>query len=83
MAKDLAFNTSCLLSPPGAVLDITFENQDVGVNHDFHLLGAPGNPQTLLKAGPATQRLTVELPLGTYKYVCDVHPPMVGELRVG
>jgi plastocyanin len=58
-------------------------NADRGVNHDFHLTDSPGNPTTPLSTGPATDHLEVALPQGTYHYVCDIHPAMVGELRVG
>jgi plastocyanin len=82
-AKNVAWDTPCLQAPVGSEVIIEVDNRDDGVNHDFHLKGAPGDPTTPLAAGPATQHLEVALPVGTYRYVCDVHPAMVGELRIG
>ena len=82
-AKDLAWDAPCLLAPVGSEVIIKVVNADKGVNHDLHLKDAPGDPKTPLTVGPATHQLEVALPRGTYDYVCDVHPAMVGQLRVG
>jgi plastocyanin len=82
-AKDLAWDTPCVLAKVGSEVIIKVVNDDKGVNHDLHLKDAPGDPKTPLSTGPATNTLEVALPQGTYHYVCDVHPAMVGELRVG
>jgi plastocyanin len=83
VAKDLAWDTDCLQGTLGGELTIELDNRDDGVNHDLHIKGAPGDPHTPLAAGPVTQHLQVALPAGTYEYVCDIHPAMVGKLHVG
>ena len=82
VAEDLMWDTDCLQAPAGA-LTIVLDNQDDGVNHDVHLPDAPGSPSTDLIEGPATIELEVTLDPGTYQYVCDIHPNMVGTLTVG
>jgi plastocyanin len=81
VAKDLQWNTSCLRATVGA-LTIVVDNQDDGDNHNVHLPDAPGSPATKLSQGPSTTELDVTLELGTYEYVCDIHPNMVGTLHV-
>ena len=44
---------------------------------------APDSPATELEPGPNTQSLDVTLTPGSYEYVCDLHPNMVGTLTVG
>ncbi len=82
-AKDLAWDSPCILAKVGTEVIVKVVNDDTGVNHDFHLKDAPGNPSTPLSKGPSSHQLEVALAQGTYHYVCDVHPAMVGELRVG
>ena len=43
---------------------------------------APGSPATDLEQGPSRQELDVDLAAGSYEYVCDIHPNMVGTLTV-
>jgi plastocyanin len=83
VAKDIAWDTACLQGTLAGELTIEVDNQDTGVNHDFHLKGAPGDPHTPLAHGPVVQHLQVALPAGTYEYVCDIHSNMAGELRIG
>jgi plastocyanin len=83
VAKDLAWSTACLQGTLGGELTIEIDNRDDGVNHNLHIKGAPGDPHTALTAGPVTQHLEVALAAGTYEYVCDLHPAMVGELHIG
>jgi plastocyanin len=82
-ARDLSWDTPCLLASVGSEVILKVVNDDKGVNHDLHLTDAPGDPKTPLSTGPSTHQLEVALPRGTYHYVCDVHPAMVGVLRVG
>ena len=53
------------------------------MNHNVHLPDAPGSPATELEPGPVTQELDVDLAAGSYEYLCDLHPNMVGTLTVG
>lgn len=85
-ATTVAFETTCLTMAPGD-LEVTFKNKDKGVSHNFHLEGVTpkvaGKDRTMLKTGPDTQTVAyVDIKPGTYKYVCDIHPLMKGELRV-
>jgi plastocyanin len=82
VADDLRWDTDCLRAGPGA-LTIEVDNADDGVNHNIHLPDAPDSPATELEPGPNTQTLDVTLTPGSYEYVCDLHPNMVGTLTVG
>lgn len=70
----------------GNRLKVTYDNEEKGVKHNFHLKDAKadsGEPATELKAGVDTQTITyVGLKPGTYTYVCDIHANMKGELTV-
>jgi len=83
-ADDLAWDTDCLRAPAGERLTIVMHNEEDGVNHNVHLPGLPGSPGTDLVLGPATQELVLDPgpAEGTYEYVCDIHPTMVGALEV-
>jgi plastocyanin len=83
VAKDLAWDTACIQAPEGVPFTVEVDNQDTGVQHDFHLKGVPGDPQTDLAAGPTEQHLALKaIHAGTYEYVCDIHPNMTGHLQV-
>ena len=83
VAKDLAWDTACVQAPEGVPFTIVVDNRDSGVQHDLHVKGLPGDPQTDLEAGPVRQRLPLDaLRAGTYEYVCDIHPNMAGHLQV-
>ena len=83
-ADDLAWDTDCLRAPAGERLAIVIRNEEEGVNHNLHLPGLPGSPATDLVEGPATQELLLDPgpAEGTYEYLCDIHPTMVGALEV-
>jgi len=82
VADDLQWDTDCLRSPAGP-LTIEVDNRDDGQNHNVHLPDAPGAPATDLEQGPSKQELDVELAAGSYEFICDLHPNMVGTLTVG
>jgi plastocyanin len=83
-ADDLSWDTDCLEAPAGEALTIVIHNDEDGVNHNLHLPEAPGSPATKLVQGPATQELVLDpgLAPGTYEFLCDIHPNMVGQLQV-
>ena len=81
VADDLRWDTDCLRSPDGP-LTIEVDNRDEGQNHNVHLPDAPGSPATDLVKGPSRQSLDVELLPGSYEFICDIHPNMVGTLTV-
>jgi hypothetical protein len=82
VAEDIAWDADCIDAVADEALVITVDNQDDGVLHNFHLRDAPDQPTTELEKGPVTQTLEVELPEGDYDYVCDIHPNMLGTLRM-
>jgi plastocyanin len=81
VADDLRWDTDCLRAPAGA-LTIEVDNRDEGQNHNVHLPTAPGSPATDLEQGRSRQELDVDLVAGSYEYICDIHPNMVGTLTV-
>ena len=81
VAADLRWDTDCLRAPAGPHT-IEVDNQDDGVNHNVHLPDAPDSPSTELEPGPNEQSLDVDLTPGSYEYLCDLHPNMVGTLTV-
>lgn len=82
VADDVAWDADCIEAVAGEALVITIDNRDDGVLHNLHLRDAPGEPTTELEKGPVTQTLEVDLPAGDYEYICDIHPNMLGTLRV-
>lgn len=69
----------------GDRLEVTYTNDERGVLHNFRLKGAvaEGPAATKLKSGPDTQSVTyVKLEAGTYTFICDIHPNMVGQVVV-
>lgn len=82
VAKNIAWDTDCLEAPAGEPLTIIVDNQDRGLPHNIHLTDAPGGPKTELEPGLVTQELEVTLDAGSYQYLCDIHPNMVGTLTM-
>jgi plastocyanin len=87
------FNASELRAVPNEPLQITFNNEDDGVQHNWALFaseeavaeGEDPIAATELDAGPVTQTLDFgPLTDGEYYYQCDAHPgTMYGNLIVG
>jgi plastocyanin len=82
-AKNVAFKPTKINAPAGQELTVTFDNQDNGVAHNLHFK-TPDEVKTDVASGvdKETLKFTVSK-AGTYDYVCDVHPAMKGELKVG
>ena len=81
VAEDVRWDTDCVRSAAGP-LTIVVDNRDDGANHNLHLPTADGSPATELEPGPSQQELEVDLTPGSYEYICDIHPNMVGTLTV-
>lgn len=82
-AEDIAFSADTLTGAAGE-LTITFENNDDGIQHNFHVTIGDEEFKTEIAEGPTTQELelTVDDP-GEYDFVCDVHPDqMTGTLVI-
>lgn len=60
----------------------TFVVTDKSGIHDFHLKG-PGLSRVIGGIGfTGTKTVTLLLRKGTYTYVCDVHPSVIGHFKV-
>ncbi len=85
-AKDIAFDRKIMALPANEDSEIVFTNLDVGTFHNVAIYSTdePGTPY--FNGRPSShgvQKYKVpKLSAGTYRYVCDFHPAMVGELRV-
>ena len=85
------FDTECLAVDANEAVDVTFDNQDPGVPHNWALFEDSERTQpiegaaTPLTPGPATE--TAEVPpldKGTYYFHCDAHPTtMTGQFYTG
>lgn len=80
VARDVAWDTSCLATPAGTVA-FTIDNKD-DVKHNLRITGNGVNEHTKLQSGPIVQHLTAKLAAGTYTFVCDIHANMEGKLYV-
>lgn len=82
VARDIAFQPGTVTVRAGAATDLVFDNEDTAP-HDIAVLASDGS--VLFRGdvfGGAAQRV-YRLPVlkaGTYRFVCDVHPNMVGTL---
>jgi plastocyanin len=87
-AKDIAFNTNCLVAPANQPFTINFDNQDTGVPHNVAGFTDSSATTVLFRGnvitGPAKESIKVDaLKPGTYYFHCDVHPTtMTGTLAV-
>jgi plastocyanin len=82
IAQGTAFTTQNVVAPAGAAFTLDFENRDSEL-HNVHISDAAGatvfsgqtitGPTALVEQVPA-------LAAGTYRFICDVHPGMAGQL---
>lgn len=84
VARDIAFSVSRIELNAGEEITIAHENRDLGIDHNFHVFGdAIDSFRTEIEQGPVEQELVVRIDEpGTYQFVCDVHPTMIGEVVV-
>jgi plastocyanin len=90
VAERVAFTQPEITVPADEALLIEFDNRDAGTQHNVHIGEgeAPPTPADAglfvgeIIAGPAeiTYHLEEGLPPGSYGFICDVHPNMVGTL---
>jgi plastocyanin len=82
VAVDLAFTTPAVSVPAGRPFELVFDNQE-NLPHNV-AIQAPGGGDLFtgeLFNGPAVRVYSVPtLAAGTYRFICSVHPEMVGEL---
>jgi len=92
VGKNIVFDQGTLTVPAGSAVNLTFDNEDSGVPHNFSVYTSKEGAQsgeaplasTKIETGPVQQTLTFAAPApGTYYYRCDVHPTtMTGTLTV-
>ena len=85
VAKDIEFDDDAVELPADSEAQITFVNLDVGTNHNVAVYTAdePGTPifnGPPILSGDIVYKLRTPAP-GSYRYVCDFHPNMVGKLK--
>lgn len=82
-AENIAFDTDRIEIRAGQEVTFVFHNDDDGVQHNFHIQAGAVDVKTDITPGPDTNELVVQIDEpGTYRFVCDVHPNMTGELVV-
>jgi plastocyanin len=85
VARDLAFTTPAVSVPAGRPFELVFDNQE-NLPHNV-AIQAPGGGDLFtgdVFSGPAVRVYSVPaLEAGSYKFICTVHPEMVGELIAG
>ncbi len=85
VAQNIQFDQSSLEAPANQPLTIEFSNQDAGVPHNVAIKDAMG--MEVFKGeifnGVDTRQYQVPAPpVGSYAFVCTVHPNMTGTLTV-
>jgi plastocyanin len=83
-AKDIAFDRNVLAFPADETVELTFTNLDAGTFHNVAIYtedNAPVYAGRPIDHGTETYKFKTPAP-GTYRYVCDFHPAMTGELRL-
>ncbi|GAC1663088.1 MAG: hypothetical protein NVS9B8_01500 [Candidatus Limnocylindrales bacterium] len=86
-ASGIKFDVATLSAPADKPFKITFDNKDVGTNHDVDFLDASGKKVYDMKDFPGPAVKTFDVPAmkaGTYKFECSIHPALMnGQLTVG
>jgi cytochrome c oxidase subunit 2 len=88
-AKTISWDKTCVGVAVGAPFQITIDNQDEGIAHNFAIYDTPKLKHRLYLSadvtGPETKTFTgPALPAGKYYFQCDIHgPAMAGTLVVG
>ena len=89
VAKTISWDKTCLAVAVGLPFQITIDNQDKGIDHDFAIYDTPKLKHRLYLSskvtGPGTKTFTgPALPAGKYYFQCDIHgPAMSGTFVVG
>lgn len=88
-AQGMAFNTSTITVPTGAMVTMDFNNMDSGIPHNFAAYTDSSASKSIFVGqvitGPKTTTYTFTAPSapGTYFFRCDVHPTtMTGQFIV-
>jgi len=80
VAESSKFDSTSLTVPAGSPFAIAFENLDA-VPHNVSVRGGSSPIVTEVFTGPAERTyLYPSLTAGSYTFICDVHPEMIGTL---
>ena len=81
-ARDSKFEPLVIQVAPGTPFAMDFTNTD-SIPHNVTIQGTPTRLSGEIFSGPG-DRLYVfpALTAGSYRFICDVHPEMFGELQV-
>ncbi len=85
-ALNIEFDPTTLSAPAGAPFQIKFANNDSGVPHNVDIKDASGASVFKGEVFSGVETRTYDVPAltaGTYQFICDVHPNMVGTLTAG
>jgi cytochrome c oxidase subunit II len=88
-AQHITWDKSCIAAVAGKPIQVTINNKDAGVAHNFAIWQDSSLKKRLYQTpnitGPATKTFTAPaLPPGKYYFQCDVHgPAMSGTLIIG
>ena len=79
VAKDLKFTTPAVSARAGSPFTIAFDNQE-GAPHNIAISDASGAKvfKGDIVAGKQVDYQVGSLPVGTYGFICEVHPDMNG-----
>ena len=83
VAANIQWETDSLTAAAGQPVQLTMDNRDAGVPHNFSLYGDRSAAQTIFKGelltGPGSITYEFDAPkAGNYFFRCDVHPDMAG-----
>jgi plastocyanin len=82
-AQNITFDKTALSVPAGAAFQLVFHNNDAGIPHNVEIKDGTGasvfKGEIFSGVDSRTYDVT-SLAAGAYKFVCSVHPNMVGEL---
>jgi len=81
-AQGIAFDRQQLAVPAGRPFQLLFENRE-GAPHNVTIYDEAGQPLFVgeIFGGPGSRTYDVPaIPTGTYRFRCDVHPEMAGEV---
>jgi plastocyanin len=87
-ARNIAFDQKSFTVPAGSHVQLTLDNQDSGIPHNFAVYTSSAASTVIFKGdvitGPSKMTYTFDAPTspGTYYFRCDVHPGMNGQFIV-
>ena len=82
VAQGTTFTTQHVTAPAGVAFTLFFENHDSEA-HNVHIRDAGGAtvfPGEIVTGPTAIAEDVAALAAGTYRFLCDIHPEMTGEL---